>query len=75
LERATEGLSFDFCRQHLAAGCVLSFLQDVRTRVQDFFPAGESFSLSKVFHASQIGLESFLISGQLTSQSRVIDDS
>jgi hypothetical protein len=37
-----EDCHFDFCRQCLATACVLSLLQDLRTRVQDFFPAPPS---------------------------------
>ena len=32
-------MSFDFCRQWLTTGCVLSLLQDLPTEVQDFFPS------------------------------------
>jgi hypothetical protein len=34
-----EDCHFDFCGQCLATACLLSLLQDLRTRVQDFFPA------------------------------------
>jgi len=45
----TEGLSFDFGQQRLATAGVLSLLQDLGTRVQDFFPSSEG-RFSKVVY-------------------------